>query len=77
MSKPWDKLRVPKKPVVEPIGKGFWVPDDSAWVYFDGVHIDKAMLRLSNEKTCSYFCADGLRQLAEFCNELADQLEGK
>lgn len=75
MSKPWDKLRVPAKPKPDPIGVGMWyakcIYSHNAIVElleFSGraakLHIDRM-----------FFGPTGLRELAEFCNELADQLE--
>lgn len=81
MSKPWDKLRV-KAPT--PIGPGVFGLDVGPNVevlgfssYIDGD--DKVDLRfgeLTRQQPVG-FSAAGLRQLAEFCNELADQLESQ
>lgn len=79
MSKPWDKLRVPPKQTKpHPIGDGEWattsknVTAGSAWIAVE-VRDDRAALCIRHQKLDS----SGLRELAEFCVELADQLEGK
>ena len=81
MSKPWDKLRVPPdEPKPLPIGNGEWGADcygfSPATVWWSKATI---LGRPAAELTfaCQTFSPTGLRELAEFCTELADQLEGK
>lgn len=74
MSKPWDKLRVPeKKPPMVP---GEWVTNggtDVSWKKFDDNDVQLTIGGVTPPSlTCKSF-----RELAEFCTELADQLDGK
>lgn len=72
MSKPWDKLRVP--PPVPPIQAGIWLAmckTPSSEVNLVDVRSDVAKLWVDRQ----WFTPTGLRELAEFCQELADQLE--
>lgn len=75
MSKPWDKLRVPAKPKPEPIGVGEWdamcIDNHCARVWLREFGAGTAQLHIDR----MFFGPAGLRELAEFCNELADQLE--
>lgn len=77
MSKPWDKLRVQPKqnPKPDPIGVGEWaamcIANHNARVALLELTAGTAKLRIDH--MC--FGPAGLRELAEFCTELADQLE--
>lgn len=70
MSKSWDKLREP----VSPIKRGNWSTCNGAKIM---VYDIKPGLnaRLTIDSKCNCFDAGSLRQLAEFCTELADQLD--
>jgi hypothetical protein len=78
MSKPWDKLRVPptvRKP--DPIGIGTWRTSGAIGSFVSvgspGLCGRIAKVELTLDKQT--FDSTGLRELAEFCTELADQLE--
>ncbi len=79
MSKPWDLLREQaKRP---PIGCGSWPSSSGAIVYAEGFSASgKVALGISvhgMKPSSAWFSSQCLRQLAEFCTELADQLDGK
>lgn len=76
MSKPWDKLRTnlpPNNPL--PIGGGTWITSKTGAAV--GVCVTGAQLSglVSVGVFNDTFGAADLRELAEFCTELADQLE--
>jgi hypothetical protein len=76
MDKPWDCLRKPAKN--PPMHLGSWTADGGAVIRVRGLSgsngkVDVAQLLISDQWLSSL----GLRQLAEFCNDLADQLDGK
>lgn len=70
-SKPWDALRETKPPMKE----GVWRTKHSAHVKISDLTDFIVRLRIGPSTNC--LSADDLRQLAEFCIELADQLDGR
>lgn len=78
MEKPWDCLRATVKP---PLVSGSWRTSHhhaNVQMEIDGTGAFIGLF--SNERHDSRrqrLKAPDLRELAEFCNELADQLEGK
>lgn len=81
--KPWDKLRAPaEKP---PIKSGKWTTTSQhAWVQVDTSPprespVPRVQMQFANGRPVGnvYLDAPDLRELAEFCNELADQLDRK
>lgn len=74
MSKPWDKLRVPENPPIRP---GAWTAKDSFGAVVRLDELETKSARLAFGSCALWFSIGGLRQLGEFCNELADQLEGE
>ena len=76
MSKPWDKLR--DKVAKPPMYPGRWDTSISkAWVHLHGVCDKQSHIGIGISDSSQVFGAADLRELAEFCNELADQLDGK
>jgi hypothetical protein len=79
MSKPWDKLRVPVVEKKPPIGRGKWTANYGATICVE--HFSSypyATIRLTgNGVGRADFTPAALRELAEFCDELADQLEAQ
>ena len=74
MGKPWDVLRGPS-----PLRAGSWQSSNTAyvtWAYHGIRPGDGACVRLAvGSVSCeAVFNKAGLRELAEFLNELADQL---
>lgn len=69
--KPWDKIR--EAPVVKKglIAEGEWVTSEGAAVKASRVSYRDVRLAI----TGYYFGPKSLRELAEFCEELASQLE--
>lgn len=70
MSKPWDHLRKSVKPPIEP---GDWRTSFGARVCVSFIKPYGSAQLLIVES--NYFTPTDLRELAEFCTELADQLE--
>jgi len=78
MSKPWDKLRIP--PQESPIREGTWSTCEGIRIYIGVMSDDRgpgAEISFGSAHAECYYFPDELRELAEFCNELADQLDGK
>lgn len=72
MDKPWDVLR--KQIARPPICRGYWVTSHSG----AGVSLNCCgSVAVDIDISGQSFRAKDLRELAEFCTELADQLEGK
>ena len=72
MIKPWDRLR---RRTPNPIGVGLWAAgygDDPAAVEIEKVTTETVSLNISHQT----FDVGGLLQLAAFCQELSDQLDG-
>lgn len=75
MEKPWDKLRERRKPSM---GVGEWKDAETPRVSITRLGPDQVLLRFgSGCNAAQSYSAQGLRCVAEFMNELADQLEGK
>jgi hypothetical protein len=72
MGKPWDKLCYTVKPVTK-IGSGRWktTGDDGANVEVESVALRRATISIVSQQ----FYPHQLRELAEFCGELANQLD--
>ena len=72
MSKPWDKLKQAKG-----IAPGTW--ETAGCMSVEVVRVAEEFADISFEPGCMPWIAGptDLRELAEFCVELADQLEGK
>lgn len=71
MEKPWDKLRSCKKP---PLESGDWETEYfGAKIDFHFTSVGRVDVTIAEQT----FSARDLYQLAEFCAELAVQLEGK
>ena len=74
--KAWDKIRETAK---APIGQGQWQPRESDQVVGPCVEVwdilpPQVSIVIGNGTLCLYEPA-GLRQIAEFLNELANQLD--
>lgn len=83
MAKPWGALRISTRP---PIGAGEWRTSrkDGPRIHlkeiYDGSEGRQAGLGFAgiiSELTTQFFTAADLRELIEFCAELAEQLDGK
>jgi len=77
MSKPWDCLReVVRKPL---LGPGEWQGVGTPAVFIENIRNKHVGLKIGApaNNSIQIWTADGLRQMAEFCTELADQLDGK
>lgn len=80
MEKPWDKLRK-QQPKKLPIGVGSWRTTRNAapTIFIKDINERFACIGCGSEESTTHqsFNSADLRQLAEFCTELADQLDGK
>lgn len=75
MNKPWDDLRESKKP---PIRAGIWKETGTPRIELCNLWSSGVDIRFGNTVNDTIrFDIQGLRLLAEFCTELADQIEGK
>lgn len=72
MSKPWESVCAKK---AGDIGPGVWETDGGVYVQIDRVYGDCVDICFEPTATAWVMKPNDLRQFAEFCNELADQLE--
>jgi hypothetical protein len=79
-TKTWDHLRIYPQPLkTYPIGKGTWQPRGAPLIAVKSVSGGHATLGFRSEhigQDTVWDCS-GLREVAEFFTELADQMEGK
>jgi hypothetical protein len=78
MSKPWDSIRVQPETKIFPIGVGNFQAYGAPRLWVTEFAPHGVMIRAGHEgnRPCCWQ-ADGLRKIAEFYNELADQLEAQ
>lgn len=74
MSKPWDCLRKQVEPKKPPMAIGDWRTSGNSRVALTAIHFGGSA---SIEVPTVGLKPASLRELAEFCTELADQLDGK